>query len=106
MTGVVPTGTTSSKFSTPRPLNIIWDKTHVQELVSWLVTRPADRHVLYHDHNQAGSGPPLPPNERPSGRQKNIHVAIARHIFDGKDPEYSTVVATSNKQEPVLRKTY
>jgi hypothetical protein len=92
MTGVVPTGTTSSKSSTPRPPNIIWDETCVQELVSWLVTRPTDRHVLYHDRNQAGSTPPpLPPNEWPSGRQKkDIHAAIARHIFYGKDPEYST----------------
>jgi hypothetical protein len=91
MTRVVPTGTTSSKSSTPRPPNIIWDETCVQELVSWLVTHPTDRHMLYHDHNQAGSSPPLFPNEWPSGRQKkDIYAAIARHIFDCKDPEYST----------------
>ena len=61
-----------------------------QELVSWLVTHPADRHILYHDHIQSGSAPPLPSNQRPSGRQKkDIHAAIAKHIFNSKKSEYS-----------------
>ena len=86
-TGPLPA--TSSKSSTPRPPNITWDENRVQELVSWLVTCLADRHVLYHDCNQAGSAPPLPSNEQPSGRQKkDIHAVIAKHIFGGKDPEY------------------
>ncbi|KAF8424780.1 hypothetical protein L210DRAFT_799294, partial [Boletus edulis BED1] len=73
-----------------RPPNIVWDEGRVQELVTWLITHPADRHVLYHDRNQAGSAPPLPPNERPSGRQKkDVHAAIAKNIFNSKDPEYS-----------------
>lgn len=87
-TGPLPTA--SSKSSTPRPPNIVWDEGRVQELVTWLITHPADRHVLYHDRNQAGSAPPLPPNERPSGRQKkDVHAAIAKNIFNSKDPEYS-----------------
>ena len=80
----------SSKSSALRPLNIVWDETHVQELVSWLMTRPADRHILYHDHNPTGSTPPFPPSERPSGKQKkDVHAAIAKHIFEGKDHEYT-----------------
>ena len=81
---------TAAKSSALRPPNIIWDETHVQELVSWLVTHPADRHILYHDRNQSKSAPSLPPDQQPSGRQKkNIHAAITKHIFDGKDSEYS-----------------
>ena len=80
----------SSKSSAPQPPNIVWDETHIQELVSWLITCPADRHILYHDHNQTGSTPPFPPSEWPSGKQKkDVHAAIAKHIFEGKDHEYT-----------------
>jgi len=75
------------KVASARPLNIIWDEVCVQELVTWLVTRPADRHVLYHD--QSSTLPP--PGKRPSGKQKKgIHAAIARHIFEGKESDYSS----------------
>lgn len=87
-TGPLPAAS-SAKSSTPRPPNIVWDGTCVQELVSWLVTHPTDRYILYHNRNQAGSAPLLPPNQWPSGRQKkDIHAAIAKHIFDSKEPEY------------------
>jgi hypothetical protein len=80
----------ASKSSTPKLPNIIWGETRVQELVSWLVTRPADRNILYHDRNQSGPAPSLSPDQRPSGKQKkDIHAAIAKHIFDGRDSEYS-----------------
>ena len=80
----------ASKSSTPKLPNITWGEARVQELVSWLVTRPADRNILYHDRNQSGPAPPLTPDQRPSGKQKkDIHAAIAKHIFDGKDSEYS-----------------
>jgi hypothetical protein len=73
----------------PRPPNIVWDQDHVQELVSWIVTHPTDRNILYHDRNQSGSAPPSP-NERPSGRQKkDIHAVIAKHIFEGKVSDYT-----------------
>ena len=81
--------TTSSRSVAPRPPNIVWDQDCVQELVSWIVTHPADRNILYHDRNQSGSAPLPSPSEQPSGRQKkDIHTVIAKHIFEGKVSDY------------------
>ena len=85
---MLPTATTLAT-TTSRPPNIIWDENRVRKLVTWIVDRPADRHILYNDRNQSGSAPPLS-NEHSSGKQKkDIHAAIAKHIFEGEDPEYS-----------------
>ena len=84
----LPTATAPAT-TTSRPPNIIWDENQVRKLVTWIVDHPADRRILYGDRNQSGSAPPLS-NECPSGKQKkDIHAAIAKHIFEGEDPEYS-----------------
>ncbi|KAF8551932.1 hypothetical protein OG21DRAFT_1486619 [Imleria badia] len=76
---------------TSRAPNIIWDEKRVTKLVAWIVERPADRHILYSGSAPATTGPSgTKQDEHPSGKQKkDIHAAIAKHIFDGEDSEYS-----------------
>lgn len=41
-----------------RAPNITWDESHVRELVNWIVTRPADRRILYNDQRTNSKAPP------------------------------------------------
>ncbi|KAI5987247.1 hypothetical protein EDD15DRAFT_2199773 [Pisolithus albus] len=67
-----------------------WDATRTEQLVTWLLTHAADRHILFHDKNtgESSRAPPAAPGDKPSGRnKKEVRLAIASHIF-ANDPIY------------------
>ena len=50
---VAPTPTAAAVAASgpvdPLPGKISWEGGHTDALVTWIISRPADRHVLYHD---------------------------------------------------------
>ncbi|KAL4069010.1 hypothetical protein J3A83DRAFT_4373282 [Scleroderma citrinum] len=64
---------------------ISWDAdpTCSEKLVAWLVSHPADCHILFHDHTgNSSTTSALFTNDKPSGRnKKDVQAAIAKHIF-------------------------
>ncbi|KAN0098044.1 hypothetical protein V8E55_002490 [Tylopilus felleus] len=90
----VPSMVPRPKASTmdPLPSKISWEGGHTDTLVTWIISRPADRHVLY--HNRYSSSSTLPPSgDKPSGKnKKEVAAIIAQHIFR-KDPEHSVQFA-------------
>ena len=88
---VAPTPTAAAAASgpvDPLPSKISWEGGHTDALVTWIISRPADCHVLY--HNQYSFSSTLPPSgDKPSGKnKKEVAAIIAQHIFR-KDPEHS-----------------
>jgi len=71
------------------PPNISWDAdpTRSEKLVAWLVSHPADRHILFHDRaGNSSATPAISPNDKPSRRnKKDVQAAIANHIFEHDD---------------------
>ncbi|KAL4062362.1 hypothetical protein J3A83DRAFT_4194785 [Scleroderma citrinum] len=71
------------------PHNISWDAdlTHLEKLVSWLVSHPTDCHILFHDHTgNSSTTSTLSASNKPSGRnKKDMQAAIAKHIFEQDD---------------------
>ena len=70
--------------------NVNWDNSPIltTNLIQWLLSHPADRHILFHD---CASSTHVPvPGDRPSGRnKKEVQAVIAKHLFE-KDPTYSS----------------
>ena len=73
---------------------IYWERfPHLTDsLLSWLLSHPADRTILFYDRRATQeSGPP---QEKASGRhKKDIHAAIAQHLFS-EDVVYSRTYAS------------
>ena len=94
---------TSAGMSAPAPsapaptkktstANITWDERRTDMLVTWITSRAADRHVLFHDRSSSTSTT-LTPGDKPSGKnKKDVSAAIAKHIFED-DPDHSSVYA-------------
>ena len=73
--------------------NIIWEGTRTDQLVSWIMSHAADRHILFHDCLTSTPTPVFLPSDKPSSKnKKDVLVAIAKHIFGG-DPEHATLHA-------------
>lgn len=71
-------------------VNVIWDERRTDLLVQWILSHPADRHILFHDRTSS-TVPKLSPDDKPSGKnKKEVSTVIARHIF-AKDPDYSAL---------------
>ncbi|KAI6022318.1 hypothetical protein BKA83DRAFT_4126036 [Pisolithus microcarpus] len=73
-----------------RVLPVQWDATCTNQLVTWLLTHAADRHILFHNKNtgESSCAPPAALGDKPSGRnKKEVHLTIASHIF-ANDPVY------------------
>ncbi|KIK14476.1 hypothetical protein PISMIDRAFT_116974 [Pisolithus microcarpus 441] len=73
-----------------RVLPVQWDATRTDQLVTWLLTHAADRHILFHDKNTGESShtPLAAPGDKPSGcNKKEARLTIASHIFTN-DPIY------------------
>ena len=77
----------------PLPSKISWEEGHTDALVTWIISHPADRHVLYHDRYSSSSTLP-PSGDKPSGKNKEVAAVIAQHIFR-KDPEHSVQFAAN-----------
>ncbi|KAL4062818.1 hypothetical protein V8B97DRAFT_1877335, partial [Scleroderma yunnanense] len=86
--------------------NISWDAdlTHLEKLVSWLVSHPTDCHILFHDHTgNSSTTSALSASNKPSGRnKKDVQAAIAKHIFEQDDiyAELYKLVHVSKKVLP------
>ena len=69
--------------------NISWDAdpSRSEKLVTWLVSHPADCHILFHDcAGNSSTAPTLSPSDKPSGRnKKDVQAVIAQHIFEHDD---------------------
>ena len=84
--------------SAPEPikrstLNIVWEGRRTDQLVEWITTHIADRHILFHDRSTSTSASRPPPGDKPSGKsKKEVSAVIARHIF-ASDPDHLSLYA-------------
>ena len=69
--------------------NISWDAdpSHSEKLVIWLISHPADHHILCHDHaGNSSTAPTLSSSDKPFGRnKKDVQAVIAEYIFEHDD---------------------
>jgi len=74
--------------------SVYWERyPHLTErLLSWLISHPSDRVILFYDRRATQEGTPL--QEKPSGcHKKDVHTVLAREIFSG-DPVYGRTYAS------------
>ena len=73
---VLPTSNAS------RPLNIVWDESHVIKLVSWIMDYPADRCILFNYQVVSTIS-----NDKPTvNMKKRIHTNITVDILRTMSP--------------------
>lgn len=73
-------GTTEGSSESMHPKNVIWNSTHTDKLIDWLLNHPANCRILFSDKN-ASDLPPLPA-ERPLGHnKKDVQGIIAQVVF-------------------------
>ena len=73
--------------------NVTWESnpTLTTNLIRWLVDRPADRHILFHDRATSTYIPSS--GDKPSGRnKKEVLAVVAAYLFE-KDPAYGSAYA-------------
>ncbi|KAI6115779.1 hypothetical protein EDD16DRAFT_1482447 [Pisolithus croceorrhizus] len=86
-----------------RVLPVQWDTTCTDQLITWLLTHSANHHILFHDKNTGESShtTPAAPGDKPSScNKKEVHLAIASHIFTN-DPVYGGQWAANLERYPV-----
>ncbi|KAF8430924.1 hypothetical protein L210DRAFT_863670, partial [Boletus edulis BED1] len=92
---------------------ISWEGIRTDMLVAWIMSHPADCHILFHDRSSSSSSM-LTHGDKPSGKnKKEVAAAIAKHIF-GQDPEHSSTYTVDlakyttsvTNRLSVLKRTY
>jgi len=86
-------GTPTEDSPLPSAGNVNWESNPAltNKLIQWLLTHPADRHVLFHDHATSTYIPG--PGSKLSGRnKKEVLAVVAGHLFE-KDSTYGSVYA-------------
>ncbi|KAI6046840.1 hypothetical protein EDC04DRAFT_2887319 [Pisolithus marmoratus] len=80
---------------TPKGPSISWDAdpTHMDKLVSWIVSHSGDCNILFHDCLSNITPLVLSPDDKPSGKnKKEVTSVITKHIFE-HDVAYASLYA-------------
>jgi len=86
-------GTPAEDSPLPSAGNVNWESNLAltNKLIQWLLTHPADQHILFHDRATSTYIPG--PGSKPSGRnKKEVLVVVAGHLFE-KDSSYGSAYA-------------
>ncbi|KIJ13920.1 hypothetical protein PAXINDRAFT_13241 [Paxillus involutus ATCC 200175] len=83
--------------------NVNWDSSSIltTNLIQYLLSHPANRHLLFHDHAAAAHVPI--PGDKASGKNKReVQAVIAKHLFQ-TDPVYGTAYASLSTLKRLYR---
>lgn len=88
-----PAVATEDSSESAQPKNIHWDNSCTDLLVNWLLTHPANFHVLFSNKNTANL--PCLPTEWPLVHTKKKAKSIIAQAIFANDTEYQRMYATS-----------
>ncbi|KAG9308859.1 hypothetical protein JVU11DRAFT_11489 [Chiua virens] len=95
--GAAATISAEPSFPKNNQPNISWTDDHTNKLVDWILTRPANRHILFLDCTSS-SKTTLNTTKRPSGKnKKEVAGAIAKHIFETDEEHLATYASDPSR---------